>query len=127
MNSNMKIFRDRVDTDLRSVTGNNTRLLEETTALSIRVVEHQGHLENLLGFEEARQAQMDDHWQSIVALEKASKATDTQQQRLAAQIDGLRSNNETTMSTMKNDITDLCGRIIPGLRDDSSTLALSVK
>ena len=75
MNSNMKAFRNRVDTDHRSVTaaittlsGNTARLSEETTALSVRVVEHQGHLENLLGFEEARQAQMDDHWQPIVAL-----------------------------------------------------------
>ena len=138
MHDNMKIFRDRIDTDQRSVTAaitklsaNTTRLSEETTALSTRVIEHQGHLENLLGFEEARQNQMDDHWKSIVdlklELEEATKASATQQQRLTAQLDGLRSNTETTTSTMKNDITDLRGRIIPSLRDDSSAIALSVK
>jgi hypothetical protein len=138
MQNNMKLFRERVDADQRSVTaaitalsGNTARLSEETTALSTRVVEHQGHLENLLGFEEARQAQMDDHWQSIVdlksQLEEANKSSATQHQRLVAQLDGLRSTNDTTTSTMKNDITDLRGRIIPGLRDDSSAIALSVK
>ena len=138
MNTNMRLFRDRVDTDHRSVTeaitklsGNTARLSEETTALSVRVVEHQGHLENLLGFEEARQAQMDDHWKSIVALtsqvDEIKNTTTTQTQRIAAQLDGLRSNCDTTTSAMKNDITDLRGRIIPGLRDDSSALALSVK
>ena len=138
MNSNMKAFHNRVDTDHRSVTaaittlsGNPAQLSEETTALSVRVVKHQGHLKNLLGFEEARQAQMDDHWQSIVALkqqvEEATKTTATQTQRLVAQLDGLRSNNETSTTAMKNDITDLCGRIIPGLRDDSSAIALSIK
>ena len=73
MNTNMKMFKDRVDNDHISVTAalttlsNNTaRLLEETSALSVCVVEHQGHLENLLGFEEARQAQMDHHWKSIL-------------------------------------------------------------
>jgi hypothetical protein len=139
MNNNMRLFWDRVDTDHRSVvteaittfSGNTARLSEETSALSVRVIEHQGHLENLLGFEEARQAQMDGHWKSIVALTsqvgEVKTTTATQTQRIAAQLDGLRSNYDTTTIAMKNAITDLRGRIIPGLRDHSSTIVLSVK
>ena len=60
-------------------------------------------------------------------MEEATKTTATQTQRLAAQLDGLRSNNKTSTTAMKNDITDLRGRIIPSLRDDLSAIALSVK
>ena len=138
MNTNMKLFKDRVDNDHISVTAalatlssNTARLSEETSALSVRVVEHQGHLENLLGFEEARQAQMDDHWKSISALtsqvEEVSATAATQTQRLVAQLDGIRSNNETATTALKNDMTDLRGRIIPSLREQSSGIALSVK
>ena len=108
INENMRIFKDRVDSDHVSITStiatlsrNTARLSEETSALSVHVVEHQDHLENLLGFEEARRTQMDDHWKSIAALtsrvEEVSHTTATQHQRIAAQLDGLRSNTETTI------------------------------
>ena len=137
INDNMKIFKERVDTDHASMTAaiatlsrNTARLSEETSTLSVRVVEHQDHLENLLGFEEARQTQMDDHWKSIAALtsrvEEVSHTTATQHQRIAAQLDGLRSTTATKISTLQTDVTDLRGQIIPGLREQSTTIAHSV-
>jgi hypothetical protein len=52
-NNNMKLLKERVDTDHVSVTAaiatlssNTARLSEEMSALSVRVVEHQDHLKN---------------------------------------------------------------------------------
>jgi hypothetical protein len=95
INSNMKLFNERVENDNVSVTaaittlsGNTARLSEETSALSARVIEHQDHLDNLLGFEAARRAQMDDHWRSIVEIkatvEEVKTAATTQHARFTA-------------------------------------------
>jgi hypothetical protein len=105
----MKLFNKRVENDNVSVTaaittlsGNTTRLSEETLALSARVIEHQDHLDNLLGFEEARRVQMDDHWRSIVKIkatvEEVKTAATTQHARFTAQLDGLRANTEPRRS-----------------------------
>ena len=48
-------------TAIETISTNTCRLAGETSALSVRVVEHQSHLEHLLSFEEARRQQMDDH------------------------------------------------------------------
>ncbi len=125
-NSNMILCKERVERDHVSVTkaittlsSNTARLSEETTALSVRVVERQDHLENLLGFEEARRAQMDDHWRSIVeiksAVEEAQSAATKQADRftVTAQLDGLRATTDQTTNTLRVDLNDLRGRIIP--------------
>ena len=46
---------------IKTISTNTAKLAQETSALSVRVVEHQSHLEHLLGFEEARRQQMEDH------------------------------------------------------------------
>jgi hypothetical protein len=38
---------------IATISSNTTKLAQETSTLSVRVVEHQHHLDNLLGFEEA--------------------------------------------------------------------------
>ena len=138
INSNMTLFKERVERDHQSVTaaittlsGNTARLSEETTALSVRVIEHQDHLENLLGFEEARRAQMDDHWRSIVditaAVDEVKTTATTQTDRITAQLNGIRANTESTTTALRNDVNDLRGRIIPSIRDQANALADSVQ
>ena len=137
-NTNMTLFKARVERDHASVTaaittlsGNTARLSEETTALSVRVVEHQDHLENLLGFEEARRHQMDDHWRSIEeiksAVEDAKTAATTQSNRLTAQLDGLRATTEQATTALRTDVNDLRGRVIPSLREQSTATAASIQ
>ena len=48
-------------TAIKTISKNTCRVVEETSALSVRVVEHQSHLEHLFSFEEAWRHQMDDH------------------------------------------------------------------
>ncbi len=138
INSNMTLFKERVERDHQSVTAaittlssNTARLSEETTALSVRVVEHQDHLENLLGFEEARRTQMDDHWRSIVdinaAINEVKTNATTQTDRFTAQLNGIRANTDTTTAALRTDVNDLRGRIIPSIREQSTALADSVQ
>ncbi len=105
---------------ITTLSGNTTRLSEETTALSNRVIKHQDHLENLLGFEEARRAQMDDHWRSIVEIKtdaaEVKAAATTQADRFTAQLNGIRANTDMTTTVLRTDINDLRGRIIPSLQ-----------
>ncbi len=106
-------------------------LAQETTALSVRMVDHQSHLENLLGFEEARRQQMDDHVKQMVDLaaliaEVKSNAT-VQTQRVSAQLDGLRTKVDTHNNSTKTDIVDLRGRIVPELRDQHNAIAATVQ
>jgi chromosome segregation ATPase len=79
---------------IENIASNTAKLAQETSSLSVRVVEHQLHLENLLGFEEAWRQQMDDHVKQMGELtaliaEVKSHAT-IQTQRVSAQLDGLR-------------------------------------
>jgi hypothetical protein len=138
MNSNMKLFKERVEHDHISVTaaittlsGNTARLSEETTALSARVIEHQDHLDNLLGFEEARRAQMDDHWCSIVEIKATvgvvKMTATTQTDRFTAQLDALRANTDTVTIALRTDVNDLRGRIILNLRVQSTGIASTVQ
>ncbi len=94
------------------------------------MVKHQGHLENILGFKEARQIQMDDHVCQMGVLTtligEVKSTTHTQTQRLAAQLDGLRSTIDTNDSTTKTDLIDIPGRIVPDLREHATTIALDV-
>ena len=137
MDKNMSQLKDKMTMDSTHLTeeistssANIARLSGEMTALSVRVIEHQGHLENLLGLEEARQAQMDDHWREMTKLKtlinKVKSTTATQTQRLTAQLDGLCFNNKIVHSTARNDITDLHCCIIPSLCDTSTAIALEL-
>ncbi len=73
---------------ITTLSTNTARLSGETTALSVRVIQHQGHLENLLRFEETRQTQMDDHWREMTNLKSLvadiTSMTTTQTQRISA-------------------------------------------
>ena len=116
---------------ITTISANTAKLAQETSALSVRVVDHQAHLENLLGFEEARRKQMDDHvtrMGELAALiaDVGSQAT-VQTQRVSAQLDGLRSTMDANHATTKTDIIDLRGRIVPDLRDHSNAIAADVK
>ena len=118
-------------TAIELISANTNKLAQETTALSDRMVEHQSHLDNLLGFEEARRQQMDDHVKQMLELaaliaEVKSNAT-TQTQRVSAQLDGLRAKVESNNATTKTDIVDLRGRIVPELRDQHNAIAASVQ
>ena len=113
------------------ISANTNELARETTALSVRMVEHQSHLENLLGFEEARRQQMDDHVKQMLELaaliaEVKSDST-TQTQRVSAQLDGLRAKVESHNNTTKTDIVDLRGRIVPELRGQHDAIVATVK
>ena len=116
---------------ITTLSGNTARLSEETTALLARVIEHQDHLENLLGLEEARRAQMDDHWRSIIdikaAVEEVKTAAITQTDRFTAQLNGIRANTDTTTTALRTDVNNLRGRIIPSIREQSTAIADSVQ
>jgi hypothetical protein len=116
---------------ITTLSGNTARLSEETMVLSARVIEHQDHLENLLGFEEAQRAQMDDHWRSIVeiksAVEEVKTAVTTQTDRFTAQLDGLCANTDTATTALWTDVNDLRGRIIPTLQEQSTGIASTVQ
>ena len=119
------------NTAIKTISTNTSRLVEETSALSVRVVEHQSHLEHLLSFEEARQQQMDNHVKQMGKLtalisEVKSQST-THTQRVSAQLDGLRSTMEANTTTTKADLVDIRGRLIPNLHDKTNTLASDVQ
>ena len=116
---------------IETISSNTAKLAQETSALSVRMVEHQMHLENLLGFEEARRQQMDDHVKQMNELaafiaEVKSNAT-VQTQRVSAQLDGLRATMDKHNTTTTTDIIDLRGRIVPELRDHTNTIAATVQ
>ena len=97
------------------------------------MVDHQSHLENLLGFEveEARRQQMDNHVKQmgdLAALIAEVKANATvQTERVSAQLDGLWATAESQNNTTTSNITDLHGRIVPDLRAQSTAIATDVK
>ena len=121
MDERIAVTTESTATAIETISANTDKLAQETTALSVRMVEHQSHLENLLGFEEARRQQMDDHVKQMIELaaliaEVKSNAT-MQTQRVSAQLDGLRATVDASNSSTKKDIVDLRGRIVPELRD----------
>ena len=65
MDERIAITTESTATAIETLSANTEKLAQETTALSVRMVEHQSHLENLLGFEEARRQQMDDHVKQV--------------------------------------------------------------
>ncbi len=105
MDENMSQLKDKMTMDsthlteaISTLSANIACLSGETTALSVCVTKHQGHLENLLGFKVACQAQMDDHWHKMTKLKtlvnKVKSTTATQTQCSTAQLDGLHSNSK---------------------------------
>ena len=116
---------------IETISTNMIKLAEETSALFVRVVEHQLHLEHLLGFEEAPRQKMDNLVKqmskfTVLILEVKSHST-THTQRVLAQLDGLRSTMEAHTTTTKADLVDICGLIIPNLHEQTNTLASDVQ
>lgn len=74
---------------------------------------------------------MDDHWRSIVeiksTMEEAHLAVTKQTDRLTAQLDGHRATTDQTTKALRVDLNDLRGRIIPSLREQSTSIATSVQ
>jgi hypothetical protein len=69
-----------LSTSLCTVNENNTRLSAEDSDLSSRILQHQVHLDNLMKFEEACRAQMDNHWramETLTSLVEAARADST--------------------------------------------------
>ena len=118
-------------TAIKTISTNTSRLAEETSALSVRVVEHQSHLEHLLSFDEARRPQMDDHVKQMskltVLILEVKSQSHTHTQRVSAQLDGLRLTMEAHTTTTKADLVDIRGRIVPNLRDQANTLESDVQ
>ena len=116
---------------ITTISTNTAKLAQETSALSVRVVDHQTHLENLLGFEEARRQQMDDHvtrmGELAALIADVGSQTTVQTQRVSAQLDGLRTTMDAQLATTKTDLIDLRGRIVPDLREQSNAIAADVK
>ena len=116
---------------IESIITNADKLAHTTSALSARMVDQQSHLENLLGFEEARRKQMDDHVKQmmdladIIAEVKSNNTVQTQ--RVAAQLDGLRTIVDSHQNTTKSDIIDLRGRIVPELREQHNAVSAEIK
>ena len=116
---------------IETISANTDKLAHTTSALSARMVEQQSHLENLLGFEEARRQQMDDHVKQMLDLAdliaEVKSNTSVQTQRVAAQLDGLRTIVDSHNTTTKSDIIDLRGRIVPELREQHNAISANVK
>ena len=104
---------------IQTILMNTATLAQETSALSVQVVEHQSHLDNLLGFEEAWRQQMDDHVKPTsnltVLITEVRSNTTIQTQHILAQLDGLQSTMDSHNTTTKADLVDICGRIVPDL------------
>jgi hypothetical protein len=114
--------------------------LDEQNLLSRRLAstieEHTAHITNLMKFEKAWRQQMDDHWKRLEEIEEMVKRTAAtihstndaiaetarQNERLVAQLTGVRANAETAATTARSDITDLRARLIPELRKASASL-----
>ena len=116
---------------IETISTKTIKLAEETSALSVRVVEHQLHLKHLLGFEEAPRQKMDNLVKqmskfTVLILEVKSHST-THTQRVSAHLDGLRSTREAHTTTTKADLVDIRGRIVPNLREQTNTLTSDVK
>ncbi len=62
-----------LSTLLCTVNENNARLSAEASNLSSRILQHQVHLDKLMKFEEARRAQMDNHWRAMETLTSSVK------------------------------------------------------
>jgi hypothetical protein len=118
-------------TAIETISTNTSRLAEETSALSVRVVEHQSHLEHLLSFEEARRQQMDEHVKQMdkltALISEVKSQSHTHTQRVSAQLDGLRPTMEAHTTITKADLVNIRGRIVPNLRDQANTLASDVQ
>ena len=131
MSNHLRVETSSTMAAIETISTNNTKLAQETSNLSVRVVEHQSHLENLLGFEEARRQQMDDHVKQmgdLAALVADVKTNATvQTERVSAQLNGLRATVESQNTITTSNITDLRGRIMPDLREQSTTIAADVK
>lgn len=115
---------------IQTILMNTATLAQETSALSVQVVEHQSHLDNLLGFEEAWRQQMDDHVKqrsdlSALITEVRSNTT-IQTQSILAQLDGLRSTMDSHNTTTKADLIDIRGRIVPDLHEHATAIASNV-
>ena len=107
-----------------------------TQRLTSEMQAHSGHITHLLEFEQTRRRQMDDHWNRLDELEAVVKKTDAaihgtneaimesarQNERLTAQLTGVRANAENAATAARTDITDLRARLIPDLRDATATL-----
>ncbi len=97
--------------------------------LTSHMEKHAKQLSNLMEYEKARRQQMDDHWKrlkdiesvlertdkNITTMNKAIAATVRQNDRLTAQITGIRANAESAAANAKTDITNLRVRLIPEL------------
>jgi hypothetical protein len=92
-------------------------------------------------YEKAQCQQMDNHWncledielvlermdKNITTTNKAIAATVRQNDRLTAQITGIRANAESAATNAKMDITNLRARLIPELQEASTSLFTKVK
>jgi hypothetical protein len=100
-----------LSTLLRTVNENNARLSAEASNLSSRILQHQVHLDNLMKFEEARRAQMDNHWRAMETLtssvETAWADSTSAMMALASLIESLTAMVETTRTESTSTTTAL--------------------
>jgi hypothetical protein len=100
-----------LSTSLCTVNENNARLSAEASYLSSRILQHQVHLGNLMKFEEARRAQMDNHWRAMETLTssvEAARADSTSATTaLASLIESLTATAETTWTESTSTTTAL--------------------
>ncbi len=113
---------------LQQAADNTTCLLETSELFSSRMLQHQTHLEHLMGFKEQRRSQMDNHWCALedlmtIVSEVIADST-TQSQRLMAQLDGLCSTTKQATTTACNNILDIRARMIPKLCTRTNALVL---
>ncbi len=126
----------------RLISSNNVMSgwLDEQNLLSRRLAskieEHTVHITNLMEFEKAQRQQMDDHWKRLEEIEEMVKRTDAtihsandaiaetarQNERLTAQLTGVRANAKTAATTARSDIMDLLACLIPELREALASL-----
>jgi hypothetical protein len=115
MSEHLQHSTSSITTAIESISSNTAKLAQETSSLSVQVVEHQAHLDNLLGFEETRRQQMDDHVKHMgdltALIAEVKSQANIQTQHVLAQLDGLRTKVDAHISTTKSDIVDIRGCI----------------
>jgi hypothetical protein len=109
------------------------RLATSNTTLYNQLLLTQQNLQELANNEDARHAQMADHWQCMDALDliiqqvgNCITTTINQNLLLNAQMKGIRTMIETAAAAVCTDITDLRGRIIPDLHSALASLKSKV-
>jgi hypothetical protein len=124
----------KINKALDTLSSNTARLTAELTALLAWLSTHSNQIDILMAHEEAHCDQMDQHRQQMVNIESLLKHTDDlivaatkQNSILAAQMTGLRTTTKTVASAARNNINDHRARMIPDLRDVTSTLMSEVK